>query len=456
MNLTTIHSIYFIGIGGIGMSGLARYFHANGYRISGYDKTPSALTAEMSKEGMQIHFEEDLSLIPKDVDLVVYTPAIPADHKELLYYREHNFTIIKRADLLEELTKDMITIAVAGTHGKTTTSSMIAHIFKSSGYDCTAFLGGITANYRTNFLAGKNNIVVVEADEFDRSFLKLHPNIAVITSCDPDHLDIYGTKEEVQQSYQLFAKKIKNHGTLFTKRNLSFLSRSDENVSTVYYGLEESKGDIHAVNARLENGTYAFDFVSKTARINNIHLSIAGRHNAENAIAAAAVTSLFEIDRDEIRSALHSFKGVQRRFQFIVRNKMVVYIDDYAHHPVEITAFLQSVREIFPGKKITCIFQPHLFTRTRDFAEGFGQSLSLADEVMLLPVYPARELPIEGVNSEMLIDKITSVEKCVVEKNDLLQQLSKSKLEVLVTVGAGDIDQFVEPIAKMLKEKEMV
>ncbi|MGB3076897.1 MAG: Mur ligase family protein, partial [Chitinophagales bacterium] len=340
--------------------------------------------------------------------------------------------------------------------GKTTTSSMIAHIFKSSGYDCTAFLGGITANYRTNFLAGKNNIVVVEADEFDRSFLKLHPNIAVITSCDPDHLDIYGTKEEVQQSYQQFAKKIKNHGTLFTKRNLSFLSRSDENVSTVYYGLEESKGDIHAVNARLENGTYAFDFVSKTARINNIHLSIAGRHHAENAIAAAAVASLFEIDRDEIRSALHSFKGVQRRFQFIVRNKMVVYIDDYAHHPAEITAFLQSVREIFPGKKITCIFQPHLFTRTRDFAEGFGQSLSLADEVMLLPVYPARELPIEGVNSEMLIDKITSVEKCVVEKNDLLQQLSKSKLEVLVTVGAGDIDQFVEPIAKMLKEKEMV
>ncbi len=453
MNLSSIHSIYFIGIGGIGMSGLARYFHANGYRIAGYDKTPTTLTAEMIQEGMNIHFEEDLSVIPLEADLVVYTPAIPPDHKELMYYRENDYPVIKRADLLEELTKDLFTIAVAGTHGKTTTSSMIAHILKSSGYDCTAFLGGIAANYHSNFLAGKNKTVVVEADEFDRSFLKLHPNMAVVTSCDPDHLDIYGTRDKVIESYGAFTKMIKPGGVLITKRNLTFPDRSADNISTLYYGFNDITDDAHAVNLRIENGTYAFDFIHGTMRVNDIHLSIAGRHNAENAIAAATVAALLAIDGDKIRLALHSFMGVQRRFQFVVRSKKVVYIDDYAHHPAEIMAFLKSVREIFPEKKITCIFQPHLFSRTRDFADGFGESLSLADEVILLPVYPAREKPIQGVNAEMLLAKIKAAEKCLVEKENLLHHLTNCNIEVLVTVGAGDIDQFVEPIARLINER---
>lgn len=453
MNLSSIHSIYFIGIGGIGMSGLARYFHANGYRIAGYDKTPTTLTAAMIQEGMNLHFEEDLSVIPLEADLVVYTPAIPPDHKELMYYRENDYPVIKRADLLEELTKDLFTIAVAGTHGKTTTSSMIAHILKSSGYDCTAFLGGIAANYHSNFLAGKNKTVVVEADEFDRSFLKLHPNMAVVTSCDPDHLDIYGTRDKVIESYGAFTKMIKPGGVLITKRNLTFPDRSADNISTLYYGFDDITDDAHAVNLRIENGTYAFDFIHGTMRVNDIHLSIAGRHNAENAIAAATVAALLAIDGDKIRLALHSFMGVQRRFQFVVRSKKVVYIDDYAHHPAEIMAFLKSVREIFPEKKITCIFQPHLFSRTRDFADGFGESLSLADEVILLPVYPAREKPIQGVNAEMLLAKIKAAEKCLVEKENLLHHLTNCNIEVLVTVGAGDIDQFVEPIARLINER---
>lgn len=453
MNLSSIHSIYFIGIGGIGMSGLARYFHANGYAISGYDKTSSALTTEMIQEGMNIHFEEDLSVIPLDADLVVYTPAIPPDHKELMYYRENDYPVIKRADLLEELTKDMFTIAVAGTHGKTTTSSMIAHILKSSGYDCTAFLGGISANYHSNFLAGKNKTVVVEADEFDRSFLKLHPNMAVVTSCDPDHLDIYQTKDNVIESYGAFTKMIKHDGVLITKRNLTFPDRSADNIKTLYYGFDDITGDAYAEHLRLENGTYAFNFIHGMTRIKDIHLSIAGRHNAENAIAAATVAALLKIDGDKIRRALDSFAGVQRRFQFIVRNSKVVYIDDYAHHPAEIMAFLKSVREIFPDRKITCIFQPHLFSRTRDFADGFGDSLSLADEVILLPVYPAREKPIQGVHATMLLAKINAVAKCVVEKENLMSHLANCKIEVLVTVGAGDIDLFVEPIAKMINER---
>lgn len=453
MNLSSIHTIYFIGIGGIGMSGLARYFHANGYRIAGYDKTPTTLTAEMIEEGMNIHFEEDLSVIPMDADLVVYTPAIPPDHKELMYYRENDYPVVKRADLLEELTKDLFTIAVAGTHGKTTTSSMIAHILKSSGYDCTAFLGGIAANYHSNFLAGKNKTVVVEADEFDRSFLKLHPNIAVVTSCDPDHLDIYGTRDKVIESYGAFTKMIKPRGALITKRNLTFPDRSADNISTLYYGFDDITDDALAENLRIENGTYAFDFIHRTTRINDIHLSIAGRHNAENAIAAATVAALLAIDVDKIRLALQSFMGVQRRFQFVVRNKKVVYIDDYAHHPAEIMAFLKSVREIFPERKITCIFQPHLFSRTRDFADGFGESLSLADEVILLPVYPAREKPIQGVNAAMLLAKINAAEKCLVEKENLMRHLANCNLEVLVTVGAGDIDQFVEPIARLINDR---
>jgi len=387
-------------------------------------------------------------MIPKDVDLVVYTPAIPVDHEELLYYKEHHQHIIKRSELLETLTKDLFTIAVAGTHGKTTTTSMIAHILKDSGYDCTAFLGGIAANYNSNFLIGKNKTVVVEADEYDRSFLKLHPTIGVITSCDPDHLDIYGNEEEVVKSYGDFANQIKSDGVLITKKKLPFLAYYSH-FNTQFYSVSDNT-DFHADNARLQDGTYTFDFSTPQYSLTDVHLSVAGYHNVDNAVAAGAVAYQLEIGKEKIRAALNSFKGVKRRFEFIVRNEKVVFIDDYAHHPAEITAFLKSVREIFPNKKIICIFQPHLYSRTRDFADGFGKSLSIADELILLPIYPARELPIEGVSSEMLLDKVSIQNKMVVEKKDLINELRRRKLEVVVTVGAGDIDQLVEPIKNFL------
>lgn len=448
MNLDKIHSIYFIGIGGIGMSALARYFRMNGRTISGYDRTATSLTDELIKEGIQIHFDESPELIPKEVDLVVYTPAVPADNKELLYYKEHHYRIVKRSDLLEALTKDLFTVAVAGTHGKTTTTSMIAHILKDSGYDCTAFLGGIAANYNSNFLIGKNKTVVVEADEYDRSFLKLHPDIAVVTSCDPDHLDIYGNPEEVVKAYGDFANQIKSGGTLITKPSLPFLAYTSL-LQPLYYSITGNT-DFFASNLRIINGTYAFDFHANNDSISDVHLSVAGYHNVENAVAAGAVAYQLHIDKEKIRTALNSFKGVKRRFEFIVRNEKVIYIDDYAHHPAEITAFLKSVREIFPDKKITCIFQPHLYTRTRDFADEFGKALSLADELILLPVYPAREVPIPGVTSEMLLTRVSIQNKMLTEKKDLIPELSKRKPEVVLTLGAGDIDQLVEPVKKFL------
>lgn len=419
-----------------------------GKKISGYDRTPTQLTDELMQEGIQIHFEESIELIPKDVDLVVYTPAIPSDHKELIYYREHHAHVVKRSDLLEVLTKDSFTIAVAGTHGKTTTTSMIAHILKDSGYDCTAFLGGIASNYNSNFLLGKNKTVVVEADEYDRSFLKLHPTVGVVTSCDPDHLDIYGDEEEVVKAYGDFANQIKSDGMLITKKKLPFLSYYSH-LNTQFYSISDNT-DFYAANVQLIDGTYSFDFSTPQYSLSSIHLGVAGYHNVENAIAAGAVAYNLEIGQEKIRAALNSFKGVKRRFEFIVRNEKVVFIDDYAHHPAEITAFLKSVREIFPDNRITCIFQPHLYTRTRDFADGFGKALSLVDELFLLPIYPARELPIEGVSSEMLLNKVSLENKMVVQKNDLINELGKRKLEVVVTVGAGDIDQLVEPIKNFL------
>jgi UDP-N-acetylmuramate--alanine ligase len=448
VNLEKIHSIYFIGIGGIGMSALARYFHVNGRKISGYDKTSTSLTDELINEGMNIHFDENESLIPKEVDLVVYTPAIPQEHKELIYYQHHHYHVVKRSELLEALTRNLFTVAVAGTHGKTTTSSMIAHVLRNAGVDCTAFLGGITANYNSNFIAGKGNVCVVEADEYDRSFLKLHPDIAIVTSCDPDHLDIYLTEEEVVNAYGEFANQIKPNGQLITKRELPFLPYVSK-VQPLYYSVS-GKEDFFATNIELLNGTYAFDFNSRDQIIPRIHLNVAGHHNLENAIAAAAVAFQLQVSPDKIREGLNTFKGVKRRFEFILRSEKIVYIDDYAHHPAEISAFLNSVKEIFPGKKITCIFQPHLFSRTRDFANAFSNALSIADDVILLPIYPARELPIDGVSSQILLNEISSKEKRVVEKEDLIMALSKSKNELVVTIGAGDIDQLTESIKDYL------
>lgn len=452
MNLSAIKSIYFIGIGGIGMSALARYFNSKGVKISGYDRVSTHLTEELIKEGIHIHFSEDINLIPKEADLVVYTPAIPHEHAELQYFSQHGYKVIKRSDLLEELTKDMFTIAVAGTHGKTTTSSMIAHLLKSSGYDCTALLGGVTVNYHSNFLIGKNNVVVVEADEYDRSFHKLHPDISVITSAEPDHLDIYGTGEEMIEAFKQFAHKLKQGGHLIANNRLSFIdSLKDLNLHS--YSLHDMHSEYFAKNERWENGVSVFDFHSEKREIKNIHLEIAGLHNIENAVAAIAVGMLLRIPEEKIREALQTFKGVKRRFEYIIRRTDFIYIDDYAHHPGEIKAFLSSVKSIFPDKKITCVFQPHLYTRTRDFADGFAETLSIADELILLPVYPARELPIEGINSEMILKKSTSKEKSVVEKKDLLRILQQKKREVLVTVGAGDIDAFVEPIRELFSGK---
>lgn len=433
------------------MSALARFFNARGCTVQGYDRTPTALTDELISEGMKIHFREDIDAIPGNTDLVVYTPAIPEDHRELVYYRQHHYEVVKRSDLLEALTRKFFTIAVGGTHGKTTTTAMIAHILKDSGYDCTAFLGGISANYHTNFLSGKNNTVVVEADEYDRSFLKLHPNLAIITSCDADHLDIYGNEEEVVKAFGDFANLIKSGGMLITKRNLPFLAYYSR-LNTMYYSVSDTT-DFHAGNMRLKNGTYVFDLSTPDFTIEEIHLSVSGFHNVENAAAAGAVAAQLNIDRNKIRSALGSFKGVKRRFEFVFRNDRLVFIDDYAHHPAEISAFLKSVREIFPGKKITCIFQPHLYTRTRDFADAFGASLSLADELLLLPIYPAREFPIEGVSSEMLLEKVKNTQAVVINKHEVIDELEKRMPEVLVTMGAGDIDQLVTPIAEWLGKR---
>ncbi|MBA2423214.1 MAG: UDP-N-acetylmuramate--L-alanine ligase [Chitinophagales bacterium] len=445
MNLKEIQSIYFIGIGGIGMSALAKYFHLNGKIVSGYDKFPSPLTTEMMSAGIAIHFEEDIATIPKDADLVVYTPAVPSDHQELLYYQNHNYKVIKRADLLEAVTKNAFTIAVAGTHGKTTTACMVAHILKYSGFDCTAFLGGIAANYDSNFLSGKNDVVVVEADEFDRSFLKLHPDIEVITSSDADHLDIYGTTQDVEKSFADFAGKLKTDGKLITKENLSFLKYVPQTRNICYYDIEDVRSDFYSADLQLIDGTYQFTFHAPKDIIENIHLSIAGRHNVENAVAAAAVAYTLSIPKEKISKALSTFKGVKRRFEFIVKNESVVYIDDYAHHPVEINAFLSSVREIFPDRKITCVFQPHLFSRTRDFANEFGKALSTCDDLILLPIYPAREAPIDGISSNMLLGKISIPRKIVCEKNQLIGELAKRAPKLVVTMGAGDIDQLVQP-----------
>jgi len=449
MSIPVYHKLYFIGIGGIGMSALARYFNARGVKIYGYDKTETSLTDELAREGMEIHFEENVDLIPKDVDLVVYTPAIPAEHKELAYYKSKNYPLCKRSDLLEKVTEHMFTIAVAGTHGKTTTSTMVAHILRSSGNDCSAFLGGVSVNYHTNFLPGKNNVVVVEADEFDRSFLKLHPNIAVITSVDADHLDIYNTKEELQQSYLQFTELIKKDGTLVVKNNLPINPKLNVG-NKIIYDTDSTDVDAYSSNLNLKDGFFEFDYSGKLGTINNIVLGIPGKHNVENAVAAVSVALLANVDKEKIKKALSDFKGVKRRFEYIVKNSKHIFIDDYAHHPHEIEAFLTAVKTIYPAKKLTCIFQPHLYSRTRDFANDFAKSLSLCDELILLPIYPAREQPIKGIDSEMILNKVSIKNKRCCSKTELLVIINNEKPELTVTVGAGDIDQLVEPIKKLL------
>ncbi|MEO6884380.1 MAG: UDP-N-acetylmuramate--L-alanine ligase [Bacteroidia bacterium] len=465
MELKNIHTFYFLGIGGIGMSALARYFNAAGNKIYGYDKTATKLTDELISEDIDIHFESDVKFISNHFDsqkrseiLIVYTPAVPKDFAELIYFKEHNFELVKRSELLGLITKNAFTIAVAGTHGKTTTSSLIAHILKTANIDCTAFLGGITQNYNTNLLlssslktenksTSKEAIVVVEADEYDRSFLTLHPNVAVITSVDADHLDIYGDVKEMEESYALFANQINAEGVLITKKNVQEKIQYANAVLT--YSVND-KTDYYTKNLSLEKGFYSYDVVCQNQTIENITLGIHGKHNVENSIAAVAAARQLKISDVDIKKALSTFKGVKRRFEYIIQTEKLIFIDDYAHHPEELKACINSVKAIYPDKKITGVFQPHLYSRTRDFAEEFAKSLSLLDEVILLEIYPARELPMEGVTSKMLLDKINVLQKNIFSKAELVNEIEKRKPEVLLTLGAGDIDMLIEPIKKRL------
>jgi UDP-N-acetylmuramate--alanine ligase len=459
VKLDQYDSIYFLGIGGIGMSALARWFKHKGLRVAGYDRTPTPLTHELMEEGMEIHFDDNIKFIPgyisKETTLVVFTPAIPKNHLEHAYLKDQGYTILKRSEVLGLLTKNYKTIAVAGTHGKTTTSSLIAHILKSAGKNMVAFLGGITSNYESNLVmngeVSEDTLVVAEADEFDRSFLRLFPHTAVVTSADADHLDIYGDHLQMLSAYKEFISQINKKGNLIIHESIALLANEATQINKETYGM--SRGQFFAGNITANSGFFEFDLLGLNKKIEKIQLGVPGFHNMENAIAATLVAMKFGIDEKTIREALASFRGVKRRFEFIIRKKELVYIDDYAHHPAEIEAFLKSIKEMYKGKKITVIFQPHLFTRTRDFAEGFSKSLSLADELLLMDIYPAREEPIPGVTSDMLFKGITSPVKIRCSKKDVMQKLEDLDIEVLATVGAGDIDTFVKPIKDLLSRK---
>ena len=459
MNLAEKHSIYLIGIGGIGMSALARYFHRQGKQVAGYDKTRTLLCEELESEGISIHYQDDISNIPeifikeekKNDILVIITPAVPTDNIELTWFRDHGFDIHKRAVILGEITKNSVTYAVAGTHGKTTISSCLAHLFTSSGQGCHAFLGGITKNYNTNFLTTKNSsTTVVEADEYDRSFLKLTPDYAIITSVDADHLDIYNNIESVTDAFNEFCNVVKNNGKILIKKDSGFKPQTNQ-VFIATYSLNE-EADCFIRNLTLENGRYCFDLITPWGTIEKIRPGVTGKYNVENVVAAASLGLWTGMDKDQIRNGISTFKGVKRRFDLQETNNGYIYIDDYAHHPEEIKAFISSVKEVYPGKKVTGIFQPHLYTRTRDFADEFGKSLSMLDELLLLDIYPAREMPIPGITSTTLMERISIDTKRVCTKEEIMDQISRIKPELLLTMGAGDIDQLVEPIHNIVKE----
>lgn len=458
MNVNTIQAVYFIGAGGIGMSALVRYFLSKGKKVGGYDRTPSELTEKLKEEGAEIHYEENVDLIPSDfrnreTTLVVYTPAIPADHKELVYFRENEFEIQKRAQVLGMLTRTEKGMCVAGTHGKTTTSTMAAHLLHQSHVTCNAFLGGISKNYGTNLLlSDKSDFVVIEADEFDRSFHWLTPYATVITAVDSDHLDIYGTHEAYLESFRKYTSLIRPDGYLIIKKGLELLPDVQPGVTVYTYSATE--GDFHAENIRIANGEITFDYVSPLGNISDIRLGVPVYVNIENGVAAMALAQIGGATAEEIREAMASFRGVDRRFDFKLKNDRIVFLSDYAHHPAEIKQSISSIRTLYPEKKITAVFQPHLYTRTRDFYKEFAESLSLLDEVILLDIYPARELPIPGVSSQLIYDNLRSgIEKSLCRKEELLGLLAQKQLEVLITLGAGDIDNYVPQIYEMLKDK---
>ena len=444
MNLEHIHNVYFVGIGGIGMSALANYFKSNGKNVAGYDRVSTKITQSLQQMGIAVHYDDSVDLIPSAFKnsqdtIVVYTPAIPKNNLELNYLWENHFTVLKRSEVLGLITKSTFCLAVAGTHGKTTTSTILGHILKEAGVNATSFLGGISENYKSNLILGGDEISVVEADEFDRSFLKLSPNIACITSMDADHLDIYGEKAELEKSFMDFADKVSQ--TLIIRKGLP--------LKGITYGIEE-KADYDAKNLKIKEGAYIFDVKTPRETIENIKINLPGKHNVLNAVAALAMAHIFGVSLQVIAEALLTFKGIERRFSYKIKTENLVLIDDYAHHPTEINAVVDSVREMYPSKKIAGIFQPHLYSRTRDFINDFAASLSRFDQLILLEIYPARELPIDGVTSVWLLDKIDLEDKQISSKKNLAENVLKLDSQVIVMIGAGDIGELVEVIKNAL------
>ncbi len=447
MNSISFHNVYFLGIGGIGMSALARYYTFLGKEVGGYDKTKTPLTNELEALGMTIHYEDDVAQIPRSFlspadTLVVYTPAVPSDHTEWEYFTTHGFIVKKRSEVLGMITRDTFCFAVAGTHGKTTTSCILAHLLKETGTPVTAFLGGISEDFNSNFLWEGNEFSVVEADEFDRSFLQLTPNVACITSMDADHLDIYGDNESLQESFRAFASKLKPDGKLFVRNGLA--------LQGITYGIEDDS-DYCIRNIKIEHGTYIFDLGTPEATLKGVKFNKPGRHNLLNGLVAFAMAIQAGPPLDRLAEALETFKGVQRRFSYKIKDEHLVFIDDYAHHPAEIDAIFEAVEEMHPGKMVLTVFQPHLFTRTRDFVEEFAQSLSRFDSIILLDIYPAREKPLPGVTSQWLLDKITNPQKKLVSKKELAEEIKAQKPQVLVTLGAGDIGLEINTLKKALE-----
>ncbi|MDP3451400.1 MAG: UDP-N-acetylmuramate--L-alanine ligase [Bacteroidales bacterium] len=452
-------SVYFIGVGGIGMSALARYYNHMGSYVSGYDKTATRLTGDLEKEGIEIHYHDSVDNIPqrvkesKEESLIIYTPAVPSDSPELNYFLQNGYKTVKRSAALGVIAADKRTLAVAGTHGKTTTSTLLAHIMRDSGVGCTAFLGGISRNYNTNLLLDKNNTLVAEADEFDRSFLQLWPDIAIITSADADHLDIYKDKSSIVEAFSEFASQVKEDGALIVRKGLEKIV-TNRSLSKIFTYSFDTPCDFYISEARVVNGGFfRFNLNYPGGKIEDCTLGIPGWINVENAVAASAAAILYGIDPELIKSALSSFVGVERRFDIRLNTPACSYIDDYAHHPKEITAAISSIRNIFPGRKLTGIFQPHLYSRTRDFAAEFAESLSKLDSLILLDIYPARELPIEGITSSVIFKDVKLKEKILITKEQLMEELKKREIDTLITFGAGDIDRFIEPITEYLKRR---
>jgi UDP-N-acetylmuramate--alanine ligase len=466
IEIKDIQKVYFIGIGGIGMSALARYFKFHGKEVGGYDKTETPLTKQLVSEGIPVHYDDNLELAPKDAQLIVYTPAVPKAHSELLYYQQNNYPLLKRSEVLGAITRSSFNICVAGTHGKTTITTMVAHILRHSEYGCNAFLGGIAVNYNSNYWSHERETCVVEADEYDRSFLRLTPDVAVISAMDPDHLDIYGTPAAMEEAFIEFAGKIKPGGLLISKYGLP-RGKELKSPNHYTYHLQNTQADIYACNIQMQHGTYVFDVQVKEWKLTNVVLNMGGLHNIENVIAAIAIAHQLGIDDEKIKAAVEAFRGVKRRFEYILKTPApleraggrLTFVDDYAHHPEELRALITGAKGLFGNMKCTLIFQPHLFTRTRDLATEFAEVLDMADEVVLLPIYPARELPIEGVTSYTILDKMKNPNKRVLSKEQVLQWVREEKGAstksgngwLLITAGAGDIDTLVQPIKEIIE-----